>query len=231
MPSVLITSANRGLGLEFARQYLQRGWAVIAACRSPEAATDLKKLDRGPGGSLRLVAMDVTEEKTIRDAAVSLLKQPIDVLLNTAGIIGKGELPLGRTDYRIWAQVLEVNTFGPWRVLEAFLPNLLAGTLKQAVSITSGMGSIADNTSGSYLAYRTSKAALNMAMRNAAIELKGKGVTCVVMDPGWVKTDMGGPRATLTPEQSVTSMLRTIDKLDLAATGRFLNHDGKTRAW
>jgi NAD(P)-dependent dehydrogenase (short-subunit alcohol dehydrogenase family) len=231
MPTVLITSANRGLGLEFARQYLQQGWAVLAACRKPDAAIDLKKLDRGPGGSLRLIAMDVTEAASIRDAALALAKQPIDLLLNTAGIMGAGEQPLGRTDYRIWAQVLEVNTFGPLRVLEAFLPNLFAGSHKQVVSITSGMGSITDNRSGGHTAYRTSKAALNMAMRNAALELVKKGITCIVMNPGWVKTDMGGPGATLTAEASIGAMIRGIGQLDIAASGSFLNYDGRTYAW
>jgi NAD(P)-dependent dehydrogenase (short-subunit alcohol dehydrogenase family) len=128
-------------------------------------------------------------------------------------------------------RVLEVNVLGPMRVCEAFLERLLQSDRRLIVTITSGMGSLADNASGGYIAYRTSKAAVNMAMRTAAIDLGPRGITCVVLNPGWVKTDMGGPNAKLSPEQSISAMRRVISKLGPTDSGRFYNYDGREFPW
>ena len=198
MPAVLITGANRGLGLEFARQYLADGWQVFAACRDPASAGELQRLARDSSGKLTIVAMDVTEAASIRKAAIQLEDVAIDLVINSAGIVGVSGQRAGNIDYASWAHVLDVNTMGPLRVLEDFLDHIARSERRLVVTITSGMGSIGDNTSGGSIAYRTSKAAVNMVMRSAAIDLAPRRIICVVVNPGWVKTDMGGPSATLT---------------------------------
>jgi NAD(P)-dependent dehydrogenase (short-subunit alcohol dehydrogenase family) len=231
VPAVLITGANRGLGFEFARQYLADGWSVYAACRKPAAARALNNLAQESAGKLLLVTMDVTDAAGIRQAAAALQDVAIDVLINCAGIIGASGQRVGHVDYDSWARVLDVNTMGPLRVLEAFGDNLARGEHKLAVTITSGMGSIGDNTTGGSIAYRSSKAAVNMVMRSAAIDLKGRRIVCVVINPGWVKTDMGGPGAPLIPQESVTAMRRLIASLRLKDSGKFYDYSGNAYPW
>lgn len=231
MSAVLITGANRGLGFEFARQYLAEGWSVYAACRNPAAARALNNLAKESAGKLSIVMIDVTDAASIREAAVALKDVAIDVLINCAGIIGASGQRAGHVDYDSWARVLDVNTMGPLRVLEAFIDNIARSERKLAVTITSGMGSLGDNTSGGSIAYRSSKAAVNMVMRSAAIDLKGRGITCNVVNPGWVKTDMGGPGAPLTPQESVTDMRRLIAKLGLKDSGKFYDYSGDEYPW
>jgi len=231
MPAVLITGANRGLGFELARQYLADGWRVIAACRDPGTARALNDLAAESGGKLTIVTLDVTEASSIRQAAVALKDIAIDLLINCAGIIGVSGQRLGHVDYESWARVLDVNTMGPLRVLDAFADNIARSERKLAVTITSGMGSLGDTTSGGSIAYRSSKAAVNMVMRSAAIDLKGRGIICVVINPGWVKTDMGGPGAPLTPQESVTAMRRVIAKLGPPQSGKFFHYDGSEYPW
>lgn len=231
MPSVLITSANRGLGFEFAVQYLSASWHVHAACRHPRAAESLRQLAGSRKDRIDILAMDVTNAASVEAAAESLEGRAIDLLINSAGIIGPADQRTGRVDYASWTQVLDVNTLGPMRVTEAFLEHLARSERKLVVTLTSGMGSIADNTSGGSIAYRSSKAAVNMAMRSAAIDLRPRGIACVVLNPGWVKTDMGGPNATLTAEASVTAMRRLIETLGLEQSGKFFNHNGREYPW
>jgi NAD(P)-dependent dehydrogenase (short-subunit alcohol dehydrogenase family) len=231
MPVVLITGANRGLGLEFARQYLADGWQIFAACRNPAAADKLQRLAKGSSGKLTIVPMDVTNSESTRQAAEQLDGAAIDVLVNSAGATGvSGQRP-GHVDYESWARVLDVNTMGPLRVLESFIDHIARSERRLVVTITSGMGSIGDNTSGGSIAYRSSKAAVNMVMRSAAIDLASRRVTCVVVNPGWVKTDMGGPNATLTPQESVTAMRRLIATLGPDHSGRFYHYDGSEYPW
>ena len=190
MPSTLITGANRGLGFEFARQYLADGWQVYAACRDPASASELRRLAED---KLRVLAMDLTDPASIRAAATELDGQAIDLLLNNAGIIGPRGQTIGNIDYEAWAEVLAVNTMGPMRVSEAFVEHVARSDRKLIVTLTSGLGSITDNTSGGSILYRSSKAAVNIVTRSLAIDLASRGITCVVVNPGWVQTDMGGP--------------------------------------
>ena len=231
MPTILITGANRGLGLEFARQYLAAGHAVIAACRKPDAAHALQQLGRESKGALSVVELDVADSQSVKQAAASVRAATIDILLNGAGIIGARGQTMGSLDYDDWMEVLEVNVLGPARVSEAFLERVARSDRRLIVTITSGMGSLADNTSGGSIPYRTSKAAVNMLMRSAAIDLKPSGITCVVLNPGWVKTDMGGPNAKLSPEESVGAMRRLIERLGPQNSGRFYNYDGREYPW
>jgi len=231
MPAVLVTGASRGLGLEFVRQYLAEGYAVTAACRNPGTALALQQLERDFKGQLTSVELDVADSASVKQAAMRVPGSPIDILLNCAGVIGARGQTIGSLDYADWTHVLEVNVLGPARVCEAFLDRVAQSSRRLIITITSGMGSLADNTSGGSIPYRTSKAAVNMLMRSAAIDLKPRGITCVVLNPGWVKTDMGGPNAKLTPEESVGAMRRLIAKLGLADSGRFYSYDGREYPW
>jgi NAD(P)-dependent dehydrogenase (short-subunit alcohol dehydrogenase family) len=231
MPSILITGANRGLGLEFARQYLADGWQVYTACRDPSSASELRRMADRSGSKLHVLPMDVSNLASTRAAAAELNGKPIDLLLNNAGVGGPRGQTIGNIDYETWARVLDVNTLGPMRVAEAFVNNVAHSERKLIVTITSGMGSITDNISGGAFAYRSSKAAVNMVMRSLAIDLAPRGITCVVINPGWVQTDMGGPHARLTAGESVAAMRRLIDKLGPAQSGKFFNYDGREYAW
>jgi NAD(P)-dependent dehydrogenase (short-subunit alcohol dehydrogenase family) len=230
MPSTLITGANRGLGLEFAKQYLADGWRVYAACRDPNSASELRQLADKSGDKLRILALNVTDPASVK-AAAELDGQAIDLLLNNAGVGGVRGQTIGNIDYDAWAKVLDANTMGPMRVSEAFVDHVARSKRKLIVTLTSGMGSIADNTSGGSVPYRSSKAAVNMVMRSLAIDLALRGITCVVVNPGWVLTDMGGPHATMTPAESVARLRGLIETLEPAQSGRFFNHDGGEYPW
>ena len=183
------------------------------------------------GHKLRILNLDVTDLSSVKAAAAEVDGHAIDLLINNAGIGGPRGQTVGNIDYEAWAKVLDANTMGPMRVSEAFVDNVARSERKLIVTLTSGMGSIADNTSGGSVAYRSSKAAVNMVMRSLAIDLAPRGITCVVVNPGWVQTDMGGPQATITPAASVTSLRRLIDTLGPAQSGKFFNYDRREYAW
>jgi NAD(P)-dependent dehydrogenase (short-subunit alcohol dehydrogenase family) len=229
--TLLVTGANRGLGLEFARQYAGDGWKVYAACRDPGKADALGRLAIGSSGRVEVLAIDVADGQSVRAAAEKLAGVPIDVLVNNAGVGSPKGQKLGNLDYAAWARVLETNTLGPLRVTEAFLPNLERGGGKKAVTITSKMGSIDDNDSGGSYAYRTSKTAVNMAVKSLSIDLAPRGITCIVVHPGWVRTDMGGPSGLISPEESISGIRRLIARLSTADSGKFFNYDGKPIPW
>jgi NAD(P)-dependent dehydrogenase (short-subunit alcohol dehydrogenase family) len=225
--SVLITGAGRGIGLEFARQYAETGWQVHATCREPKSASELLTLP----GEVTVHKLDVTHPKQIGHLQRELEGVPIDLLINNAGVIGPRERSIGNMDYDAWEEVLRINTLAPIRIAEAFLDNVLASDKKLIVSITSVYGSIGSNNSGGSYVYRSSKAALNAAMRSLAIDLQDEGVTVVVFHPGWVRTDMGGPNATVTPQDSVAGMRALIDLLKPSQSGHFYGYDGAEIPW
>ena len=231
MRTVLVTGASRGIGLEFARQYAADEWRVLAACRRPDKAQALRRLADDMKGRLSLLEIDVADSGSVQRAAAEGDHGAIDVLINCAGVIGKPDQSVGSIDYEDFAHVLDVNVMGPARMTEAFAERVARSSRRTIVTITSGMGSIADNTSGGYVPYRASKAAVNMVMRCAAIELARRRIVCIVINPGWVKTDMGGPGATMAPEKSVTAMRGVIDKLAPGDSGKFFNYDGREYPW
>ncbi|MFZ2169592.1 MAG: SDR family oxidoreductase [Methylococcaceae bacterium] len=226
MATVLITGASRGLGLEFCKQYAAEGWQVLACCRNPETAG---KLTGTP--QVRVFPLDVSDFSQIDKLAAELQDTAIDVLINNAGIYGGPHHGFGHLDYAAWTQTFTVNTQAPVKMAEAFLPHLLHGDKKLLVSISSQMGSIADNSSGGSILYRTSKAALNAAMKSLAIDLKEQGIGVLVLHPGWVKTDMGGPDALIETQQSIAGMRNVITRFTLAQSGGFLKYDGSTLPW
>lgn len=224
MPSVLVTGASRGIGKALAARFARAGWKVFACARRPETiALSSANLER--------YALDVADPASIARLAHDLRGHPLDVLINNAGIYGPREIRLGSIDYEAFRAVLEVNTLGPVRVSEALLANLRAGERKTIVTLSSIMGSIALTTSPGGLIYRTSKAAVNMAMRALAMELASEGFTIVLVHPGWVRTDMGGPNATLAVDDSAEDLFRLIERLRPSANGRFFAHDGSELPW
>lgn len=225
MPTVLITGANRGIGAGLADRFARAGWQVIGTARRPEAAPPAQ------GPAVGLKQLDVTDPESVRALAGGLAGQPIDLLVNNAGIYGPRGNPLGDLDYHAWAEVLETNLFGPVRVAEALLPNLRAGQRRQIATISSRMGSIGSNKSGGSYAYRSAKAAVNAAMKSISLDLAGEGFTVVVLHPGWVRTDMGGREADLPTEASVAGLVQVLDRLTTADNGRFLNYDGTPLPW
>lgn len=231
MSTVLVTGANRGLGIEFARQYGADGWKVYAACRAPAEASALQDLAAASGGRIEVMALDVRDTASARAAAAKLAGVAIDLLLNNAGVGSPKGQKLGSLDYAAWQRVLDTNTLGPMRVTEAFLGNVEQGSQKKVVTITSKMGSIDDNGSGGSYAYRSSKTAVNMVVKSLSIDLADRGITCVVVHPGWVRTDMGGPSGLISPEQSIAGIRKLIAGLAPADSGKFFNYDGDPISW
>jgi NAD(P)-dependent dehydrogenase (short-subunit alcohol dehydrogenase family) len=202
-------------------------------CRLPQPGrrNKLQHLAQDTEGILKVIAMDVTDAESVREAAVQLKDVAIDLLINSAGIAGPWGQKTGNVDYESWAHVFAVNTMGPLRVLECFSDHIAPGKRRLVVTITSGMGSLTDNTSGGSIAYRSSKAAVNMVMRSAAIDLAPRGITCVLLNPGWARTDMGGSKAPLSPQESVTAMRRLIETFGPNQSGKFYNYDGREFPW
>jgi NAD(P)-dependent dehydrogenase (short-subunit alcohol dehydrogenase family) len=230
MQNVLMTGANRGIGLEFARQFAAAGWRVFACCRNPAAASALTELKSRTKGAVSVHAVEVTDQASIAHLAAELKDQPLDVLINNAGVDGRKASTIGETDTKVWLQTLAVNTIAPMHMAEAFLPNLMRGERKIIATLSSRMGSITELNGGSY-AYRSSKAAVNAVMKGLSGDLKDRGVIAVSLHPGWVQTDMGGPSAPIKPDDSVRGLLKVITGLKPQDNGKFLNFDGAAIPW
>jgi NAD(P)-dependent dehydrogenase (short-subunit alcohol dehydrogenase family) len=227
MPSVLITGANRGLGLEFTRQYAADGWRVFAACRDPARARDLAAVE----GDVSAETLDVDDGPQVAALANKLSGQPIDVLINNAGIYGPRNVTRDTVVYDAWGQVFRTNAMSPLAVSAAFTANVAQGGQKKIITLSSIMGSIAENDSSGDFIYRSSKAAVNAVMKSLAGDLKSEGITVAVLHPGWVRTDMGGPDASIEAPESVTGMRAVIAGLKESNSGRFLNYDGTEIPW
>lgn len=227
---IIVTGANRGIGLEFVKQLAARGTHVTATARDPEGAKDLNALAKEHGDSVRVMPLDIADMDSVRAFIKALDGKPIDQLINNAGIYpdsGK----LGALDWESATQGFEVNTIAPLRLTEALLHNLKNAMGKKVMFVTSQMGSIDDNTSGGSYAYRMSKAALNMGVRSLSHDLRDADMIAFVIHPGWVQTDMGGPNAKITPTQSVEGMLSVLDSATADISGKFMNWDGSRLAW
>lgn len=224
MGTVLVTGANRGIGLELARQYLADGWQVIGTARRPDAATELSKL------GAQVMQLDVTDQVSVERLAEELDGKSIDMLINNAGI-----LPMARSisdvNFEDFDRTIAVNTVGPVRVTQALLPNLRAGKGRTVINITSDLGSIAENRDGGFYGYRESKAALNMFTKSLSAELQPEGFICIVMHPGWVQTDMGGSSAPVPVTRSVDGIRKVIEHLTPADSGTYWTHDGEQMPW
>lgn len=226
----MITGASRGLGLEFARQYADDDWRVLACCRAPETAADLNQLAAASEGRVSVHRLDVDDGASVAECRRELDGVALDLLINNAGIIGDRAAGLGDMDYGAFEACLRTNVIGPMRVTEAFADRFAEDGQKKLVTISSRMGSIAE-TAPNAVIYRTSKAAVNMLMRCLSMELASRDVTCVVVHPGWVQTDMGGRAAALTPQESVAALRKVIAGLTRHDNGGFFNYDGSPIPW
>jgi len=219
----VVTGANRGIGLAFARELVELGQEVIGTARKPSEAKELV------ASGARVETLDVSDDASVAKLARSLRGEPLDVLINNAAV-GDGVDSIRDLDFQNLARFFEVNTAGPLRLVKALLPNLEQGRRRTIVSLSSGLGSISQNKGG-WLEYRASKAALNMSTRTLAAELSSGKLIVIVLSPGWVRTDMGGAGATLTPQESVRAMLRVIEGLTPKDSGKCLDHRGREVAW
>lgn len=241
MTTVLITGANRGVGLALARQYATDGAEVIACCREPAKADALKELAAASGSRARILPLDVADETSIASLKRALSDQPIDVLINNAGILGPEVQSATRIDAEGWMRTLRVNALAPILVAQALRDNLRRSSEKRLVAITSGYGSVSIDWPSTVpaherYAYRASKAALNSGMRALSRDWAIDGVLVGILDPGWVRTDMGGPRAaassaSISPEESARSIIRRTAGLTPATSGTFQDPKGEAIPW
>ena len=228
MGTVFITGANRGLGLEFVKEFSENDYEVIATCRDLNSSSDLSTLAKS-NFKIQLHQLDVSNTKNIQDLSIHLKNKPIDILINNAGIYRSGSFNSVNKDS--WVESFITNTIGPYEVIEYFLPNVLQGREKKVISITSKMGSIDDNTSGGSYIYRSSKTALNSMMRSLTHDLKTYDIATMTLHPGWVRTDMGGPGGWIDVKESVSGMIDQILNLSIQNTGRYIDYDGNPIKW
>jgi NAD(P)-dependent dehydrogenase (short-subunit alcohol dehydrogenase family) len=228
MPTIFISGANRGLGLEFARQYAIAGWRVLAGCRDPARTAAL-----GSIAGVETIALNVDDPDSIAAAAQAVGERGIDVLINNAGIygssVGDSEQTLANTSLDAWDKVFRTNVIGPFALTRALLPRLKAGAIVGILS--SELGSIAGNSMGQIYAYRSSKAAVNMVGKSLAIDLKPRGIIVVLLHPGWAHTDMGGPGAPVDPVESIAGLRKVLAAVTPDSSGRFLAWDGREMPW
>ncbi|HZP99100.1 MAG TPA: SDR family oxidoreductase [Reyranella sp.] len=226
MPTLLLTGAARGLGFDFVKRYAAKGWKIHACARNPAPLKQVK-------GDIHPHLLEVTDYKAVKSLAAELRGEAIDVLICNAGVGGErgsNAQDLGSLDPAEWRRIFEINTLAPLMMAEAFVDHVAASRQKKIIAITSILGSIANNNGGRYF-YRASKTALNMEWSCLAKDVAGKGLICVALHPGWVQTDMGGPTAPLTIEQSVPGMVKVIDGLKPSDNGRYLQYDGAELPW
>ncbi len=239
MTTALVTGAGRGMGLEFTRQLLSRGHTVFATARDPSRSGALGELAAEHEGRLHSVPLDVSDLESIAAArrAIGERTGHLDLLVNNAGINSRG-VPEGQGNVRFGAlepagvlRMVEVNAMGPVLITQGFVDLLQKGKEPRVISVSSWLGSIGAKTSGGNYGYCASKATLNMLARAMAFDLLPLGIISVVFNPGWVSTDMGGPKAKLTPEESVAGMLKVTDGLTPQHAGQFLQWDGSEHPW
>lgn len=226
MDTVLISGANRGIGLELVRQYLSRGWRVLACCRNPAAAAALDAMTHG----IDVFPLDVSNEDSVATLAQSLRHVKVDVLINNAGIMGGDASAFPDVDPNQWMQAFAVNTLGPFYLTNALVENLTYSSAPRVVTISSQMGAMSRQGKRAY-AYRSTKAAVNKVMQLLAQDLRPKNIIAVPVHPGWVRTDMGGDEADLSVQESAASIIQLIDGLTMDSTGKFYLYNGEERDW
>lgn len=234
MANIIITGANRGIGLALVKTYLLGGNRVFALCRQPQQADQLNELAASAGGQLTVHTVDMADAGSITTFAGSLKDTPVDVLLNVAGIVGGRtdsllKAPFSEADFDDWRTAFEVMTIGPFRLTQAVLPNLIAARGK-VMTVSSQIAASTWPRGGLY-AYGATKAAVNRLMRSLAFDLRDKGVTVALVHPGWVQTDMGGANAEITPQESAAGIKQVLDGLTLEDTGKFFKWNGEEHAW
>lgn len=226
--TVLITGANRGLGLEFTKQYAVDGWHVLACCRDPISASELNALVK-THSNIQVHQLDLANFDQIESLAAALKNVAIDLLINNAGIYP--ESTVDDLDAEAWLTGFKINSIAPLKVAQAFTPHVAKSQLKKIATLSSKMGSIDDNTSGGSYMYRSTKTAVNMVMKSLSIDLQPKGIAVITLHPGWVQTDMGGANALINTQTSIAGLRKVIGNLSLNNTGRFVAYDGQAIGW
>lgn len=228
--NVLITGANRGVGLALVNAYLDAGWHVFACCRKPDQAKELQQR-QNETETLTLLTLDVTDHQAISSLSQQMADIPLDLLINNAGYYGPKGYGFGNTDADEWRKVFEINTIAPLKLAEAFYPQLKSENPGIIACISSKVGSMTENTSGGGYIYRSSKAALNSVVKSLSNDLLPEGIISVALHPGWVQTEMGGPNALINTETSAKGMMQLINNLSKTDSGTFLDYQGKAIAW
>ncbi|MDH3326661.1 MAG: SDR family oxidoreductase [Gammaproteobacteria bacterium] len=228
---ILITGANRGIGLEMVKIAVSKQWQVKACCRNPHVADKLTEVARMSGGLVSVHTLDVTDKAQIQALAYELRGEIIDILINNAGVYGSMSHQFNNIDERDWIETFKVNTIAPLNMAEAFVENIALSKKKMIATVSSKMGSISDNTSGGSYIYRSTKTALNAVVKSMSIDLASKGICCVLLHPGWVKTEMGGPHAEISTRESVNQIFNTLESATINDSGSFFDIDGSLIAW
>ncbi len=229
--NILITGANRGIGLEMVKYSMEQGWRVFACCRNPHNADSLFNVAKLSNGQVSVHIADMMELSTIQALSYELRNDPVDMLINNAGIYGSDKNTFGGVDVESWLQAFQVNSIAPLKMVEAFSEQLQMGKRKLVVCMSSKMGSMADNGSGNSYIYRSSKAALNAVVKSLSIDLKEQGIISVAMHPGWVKTEMGGANAEISTRECVLQIFGHLLPLTINDSGRFIDIDGSDIPW
>ncbi len=239
MASVLVTGGNRGLGFELVRQYADEGWRVMACCRNPDSGPELGRVAAAAQGRVTVHALDVADFDAVDALAGELEGEPIDVLINCAGLIGRRNFDqgvmtdqaFGNSDFDEWSDVYRTNVMGPMKMSEAFVDHVAASDQKKITTLTSEVASMSQNNFGGLYAYRASKAAVNAIMRSMSIDLATRGIIAFPLHPGWARTEMGGAAATVDPSDSARGMRAVIAAADMSKSGRYLVYDGSEMEW
>ena len=230
MATILVTGANRGLGIEFVEQYLNEGNDVIATYRNENSSMDLIEMGN-ERSNLKLLQLDVSSNKSLNSFAENLGDSPIDIFINNAGVYGPRNSSFGNVDEENWIPAIKINAIAPILLTQLIIKNIRSGADKKLIYITSKMGSIDDNKGGGAYVYRSSKTALNAVVKSLSVDLENEDIVVALIHPGWVKTDMGGPNALIDKETSVRGMTEVISNLDISSTGNFYNYDGSIIPW
>ena len=230
MINVLVTGANRGLGLGFVTNYLEKNVNVVSTTRDLKSSKELLALKERFPDNLEIFELDLLTESAGDSLANFLGERSIDILINNAGI-GSTNQHFQAVSPKPWLEVLKVNLIAPLMVTQSIIDNVKKGVDKKIYFLSSQLGTIGDNTSGGMYIYRSSKAGLNQVVKSLSVDLKPKGITVISLHPGWVKTDMGGPNAPVSIDESIEGMTQVIHTTDIRDTGRFLNYDGKELPW
>ena len=229
MDTVVITGANRGIGLALTARFVTAGHHVIAACRNPAHATALQKLQAG--GKVEVLALDVADAQSVETFVNTLGKRTVDVLINNAGIMGGDKQGISNMDYAAWLRTFEINTLAPFRITTALLPNLKQSARARVITVSSQMGAFGLEMGTDRYIYRSSKSAVSKVMQVLAAELKPDNIIVCPVHPGWVQTDMGGPNAQISADESANGLFNLIDKLTLQQSGRFWSWNGTEHVW
>ena len=230
MTNVVITGANRGLGLGFVKNYLGKNVDVVSTTRDLKSSKELLALKEKFPNNLEIFELDLLKESAGETLANFLGERPIDILINNAGV-GSTNQYFEAVSPKPWLEVLKVNLIAPLMITQSIINNVKKGSDKKIYFLSSQLGSIGDNASGGMYIYRSSKTGLNQVVKSLSVDLKPQGITVVSLHPGWVKTDMGGPNAPVSIDESIEGMMQVIDSTDIRDTGRFLNYDGKELPW